>query len=84
MKPLYWEGGPPTEEADRIANSFPILFSKLVGQRVTAYLKEKDKVMLEGLEKRGYKVNYGEDDAGIIHLALTRAGGYYIGLCHGS
>ena len=38
----YWEGGPPIAEADRRENSVPILFSKLLAQRATAVIKEKD------------------------------------------
>lgn len=79
MKPHYWEGGPPIEEADLLANSIPILFSKLLAQRATALIKEKDKPMLDGLVQKGYKLNFGEDDSGLVFLALKRGGGYYIG-----
>lgn len=83
MKPNYWEGGPPIEEADRLDNSVPILFNKLLAQRGTAIIKEKDQELLDGLVKRGYKLNFGEDGSGFLFLALKRAGGYYldVGAC---
>ena len=82
MQPHYWEGGPPIEEADRIANSLPPLFAKLLAQRATAMIKEKDKIVLDGLVQKGYKLNFGEHDSGSIFLALKRGGGFYIGTDH--
>ena len=79
MKPNYWEGGPPIDEADRLENSVPILFSKLLAQRATAKIKARDRELLGGLEKVGYKLNFGEDESGFLFLALKRAGGYYLG-----
>lgn len=38
----YWEGGPPIEEADRLANSTPIYFNKLLAQRATTVIKAQD------------------------------------------
>jgi len=83
MSPLYWEGGPPTEIADRFANSIPNYFGKLIAQRVAAGIHEADKELLDGLHKIGYKTNYGDEDSGFIFLALKRAGGYYldVGAC---
>ncbi|KIP03537.1 hypothetical protein PHLGIDRAFT_94663 [Phlebiopsis gigantea 11061_1 CR5-6] len=83
MKPNYWEGGPPTDEADRLDNSVPILFGKLIAQRKAARIKQQDAALLEGLTKVGYKLNDGEDNSGFVFLALKRAGGYYldVGAC---
>ena len=79
MKPNYWEGGPPIEEADRLENSVPILFGKLIAQRKAAFIKQQDAELLNGLTKIGYKLNDGEDNSGFLFLALKRAGGYYLG-----
>ena len=76
---MYWEGGPPTDEADRLDNSTPILFSKLLAQRATAVIKQKDAATLDGLRRIGYNLNFGEDESGFMFLALKRAGGYYLG-----
>ena len=35
--------------------------------------------ILEGLQRVGFKINYGEDGSGFLMLVLKRAGGYYIG-----
>ncbi|KIP03530.1 hypothetical protein PHLGIDRAFT_110740 [Phlebiopsis gigantea 11061_1 CR5-6] len=82
-KPNYREGGPPVDEADRLENSMPVLFSKLLAQRTTAYVKKQDAAVLEGLAKIGYKLNFGEDDSGHLFLALKRGGGFYldVGAC---
>lgn len=42
----YWEGGPPIEEADRLANSTPIYFNKLLAQRATTVIKAQDQYVL--------------------------------------
>ncbi|TCD62522.1 hypothetical protein EIP91_006771 [Steccherinum ochraceum] len=83
MKPLYWQGAPPSEYADRIANATPIYFNKLVAQRQTADIAEADKVLLDGLKRVGYNLNMGDDGSGFLFLALKRAGGYYldVGAC---
>jgi hypothetical protein len=35
--------------------------------------------MLEGLERVGYKLNYGRDNMGLVHFLYERAGGFYLG-----
>lgn len=75
----HGEGGPPVEEADRLAFTLPVMFSKLVGQRITAIIRDKDKLLLDGLVEKGYKLNFGEHDSGIVYLCLKRGGGYYVG-----
>ena len=79
----YWEGGPPTQTADRIEYTLPILLAKLFAQRQTVQLAEADKEILDGLRSVGYKLNDGEEGSGFLFLALKRAGGYYldVGAC---
>ena len=36
-----------------------------------------DKALLEGLEKRGFRLHYGEDETGFQMMYLRRGGGYY-------
>jgi hypothetical protein len=38
--------------------------------------------LLDGLRKRGFKTTMGDDDSGFFSMAWTKAGGYYLGLCH--
>ncbi|KAF7378296.1 Flavin-containing monooxygenase [Mycena sanguinolenta] len=78
MKPIYWEGGPPTEVADRLNASFPHLMSIPLNQRQARVIAEDDKDLLDGLRKCGFKLNMGTMDTGVAILAWNRGGGYYI------
>lgn len=40
---IYWEDGPPTEVADLIDNSMPVLYRKMLHKRVAADIAEADK-----------------------------------------
>lgn len=40
---LYWEGGPPTDVADHLNVSVPILFDKIKSPRLTKDIAEADK-----------------------------------------
>jgi putative flavoprotein involved in K+ transport len=44
---------------------------------VTEVAKKLDKDLLDGLQRRGFKLDYGEDDTGWQFKYLTRGGGYY-------
>ena len=35
--------------------------------------------VLEGLQRVGFKINYGEDNSGFYMMILKRAGGFYLG-----
>lgn len=78
MRGTYWEGGPPTEVADIIDNSMPILYRKMLHKRITADIAEADKELLNGLNKVGFKTNMGVDGSGFLILAMLRLGGYYL------
>ncbi|THH30834.1 hypothetical protein EUX98_g3356 [Antrodiella citrinella] len=43
MQSLYWEGGPPTDVADHLNNTMPILFDKVKAVRLTNAIAEADK-----------------------------------------
>ncbi|TFK48074.1 FAD/NAD(P)-binding domain-containing protein [Heliocybe sulcata] len=75
---LYSETAPPTDTADRINASFPNPLMKLMHQRVTRDIAEADKELLDGLQKAGFKLGWGEDGSGFLYLAWKRAGGYYL------
>ncbi|PSS35578.1 hypothetical protein PHLCEN_2v1455 [Hermanssonia centrifuga] len=78
MKGTYWEGGPPTNIADMIDNSMPILYRKMLHTRITKDIAEADHALLEGLKQRGFNLSSGVDDSGFLILALMRLGGYYL------
>ncbi|KAG8220803.1 FAD/NAD(P)-binding domain-containing protein [Butyriboletus roseoflavus] len=75
---LFWDGGPPTDVADRVNASYPSHVLKLVNQRVTKDIADADKELLDGLRRVGFKLAFGEDDSGLLHLAFGKAGGYYL------
>lgn len=43
LRPLYWEGGPPTDIADRFNASFPHLMGIELNRRMVQVIAEDDK-----------------------------------------
>ncbi|PPQ74602.1 hypothetical protein CVT24_004191 [Panaeolus cyanescens] len=79
LKGMYDEDSPPTEVADKIAASFPFLFAPATGYRTANHIAELDKNLLDGLKKRGFKVNNGfKGSCGLLLMVWTKAGGYYL------
>lgn len=74
----YEEGGPPTEDADLIFASIPYPVLAHIHQGATQQIAELDKDLLTGLERAGFKIDYGEDGSGLFMKYLRRGGGYYI------
>ncbi|KAJ3574757.1 hypothetical protein NP233_g1540 [Leucocoprinus birnbaumii] len=74
----YWEGGLPTDVADRLGAAFHRTIAIEMFQRRVRELAELDKELLDGLRKVGFKLSYGEYDCGVFLSASTRGGGYYI------
>jgi len=71
----YSEG--TLEDNDLIATSMPLPVARKSHRSVTELAKELDKDLLDGLQRRGFKLDYGEDDTGWQFKYLTRGGGYY-------
>jgi cation diffusion facilitator CzcD-associated flavoprotein CzcO len=65
------------EDNDLIATSMPLSLAKKSHQSITDRSKELDRDLLEGLKRRGFKLDYGEDGTGWQFKYLTRGGGYY-------
>ena len=65
------------EDNDLIAISIPLKLARkshaLTGEKSRAL----DKELLEGLERAGFKLDFGEDNTGWQFKYLTRGGGYY-------
>ncbi|KAF7296224.1 hypothetical protein HMN09_01091400 [Mycena chlorophos] len=78
MRPLFWEGGPPTDVADKLFASFPHLASLELNQKRTYMLGMADKALIDGLEAKGFKTNKGVLGAGLLMTAVVKAGGYYL------
>jgi cation diffusion facilitator CzcD-associated flavoprotein CzcO len=73
---LYGEG-PSLEDCDLITTSVPLSVAKQSHIRFTERAKELDRDLLEGLERVGFKLDFGEDGTGWQFKYLTRGGGYY-------
>jgi Pyridine nucleotide-disulphide oxidoreductase len=73
---LYDEG-PPLEDCDLIAISIPLSIAKKSHALFTEQAKRLDGELLSGLERVGFKLDFGEDGTGWQFKYLTRGGGYY-------
>jgi cation diffusion facilitator CzcD-associated flavoprotein CzcO len=73
---LYDEG-PSLEDCDLIAASMPLPLAKRSHIAITAQARKVDKALLDGLERVGFKLDFGEDGSGWQFKYLTRGGGYY-------
>lgn len=78
LKGLYDEDGPPVDDADLLLWSIPSEILKAQQIKVTALQNQRDKKTLEGLEKAGFKLDMGPNDAGLFFKYFQRGGGYYI------
>jgi putative flavoprotein involved in K+ transport len=74
---LYHEGGPATEDADMLVWSVPNRLAAAQLKGVIDELTELDAEMLQGLERAGFAVDFG-DGSGMFSKYMERAGGYYI------
>jgi cation diffusion facilitator CzcD-associated flavoprotein CzcO len=73
---IYSEGI-PFDDCDLLATSFPYPVLQRSYQLSTARGREVDKALLEALEKRGFRLHFGEDETGFQMMYLRRGGGYY-------
>jgi cation diffusion facilitator CzcD-associated flavoprotein CzcO len=75
---VYEEGGPPVEDADLMFASIPYPLLADMHRDATRTIADLDREMLDGLERAGFKLDYGDDGSGIFLKYLRRGGGYYI------
>jgi cation diffusion facilitator CzcD-associated flavoprotein CzcO len=75
---MYEEGGPSTEDADIAGQSLPIPVQFALNVEGTKRIEAAEKANLDGLEKAGFKLDFGCDKSGIYRQYITRGGGYYI------
>ena len=73
---LYDEG-PPLEDCDLITTSIPLALARKSHILLTEQAKNLDRELLDGLERVGFKLDFGEDGTGWQFKYLTRGGGYY-------
>jgi cation diffusion facilitator CzcD-associated flavoprotein CzcO len=65
------------EDNDLIATSMPLELAKKSHVMITEQSKKLDRELLDGLERVGFKLDYGEGGTGWQFKYLTRGGGYY-------
>ena len=65
------------EDNDLIATSMPLQLARKSHRLTGEKSKALDKDLLDGLERAGFKLDYGEDNTGWQFKYLTRGGGYY-------
>jgi cation diffusion facilitator CzcD-associated flavoprotein CzcO len=73
---LYDEGI-PLEDCDLITTSMPLSLVRKSHKALTETARNMDKELLDGLERRGFKLDFGDDGTGWQFKYLTRGGGYY-------
>ncbi|KAI0532866.1 hypothetical protein GGR58DRAFT_517393 [Xylaria digitata] len=78
LKGIYSEDGPPVDDADILLHGLPTPVLKALQVKIAERQAECDKVILEGLDKAGFKVDRGPDGAGLFFKYFQRGGGYYI------
>ena len=73
---LYDEG-PSLEDCDLITVATPLALGWKSHKLFTERAKALDKKLLDGLERIGFRLDFGEDGTGWQFKYLTRGGGYY-------
>lgn len=74
---IYYGAGPTLEDRDLINTSFPLDVMKQAHKLLTAKTRELDAELLAGLERAGFRLEFGEDGTGWPLKYRTRGGGYY-------
>jgi cation diffusion facilitator CzcD-associated flavoprotein CzcO len=62
---------------DLIATSMPLVLARRSHIMLTEQSKKLDQALLDGLERIGFKLDFGDDGTGWQFKYLTRGGGYY-------
>jgi len=65
------------EDNDLIATSMPLALARRSHQMITEQSKKLDQPLLDGLQRIGFRLDYGEDNTGWQFKYLSRGGGYY-------
>ncbi|MEC7538766.1 MAG: NAD(P)/FAD-dependent oxidoreductase, partial [Pseudomonadota bacterium] len=66
-----------TEDLDLFNLSFPMPIIKANHKLITARVRAQDKPILDALEAKGFRLEFGEDGTGWPLKYRTRGGGYY-------
>ncbi len=72
------QNGMTTEKADLIFASLPYRIMHQWQIPLYEQMKERDAAFYEGLEKAGFRLDWGDDGSGLFMKYLRRGSGYYI------
>ncbi|MBV7482129.1 FAD-dependent oxidoreductase [Bordetella sp. BOR01] len=75
---VHYQENIPIEDADLIGTAPTFRLLQRGYQLNVKRMKEHDKELLEGLRSRGFKVDFGPDEAGHQMKLRSRHGGYYL------
>jgi len=82
LGPLYSEAaqaaGITTHKADMTFASIPYAVLPSVQKPIYDRIRAEDAAFYKGLEKAGFRLDYGADDSGLFMKYLRRGSGYYI------
>jgi len=73
----YLGEGPPIDIRDILNSGIPLAVIKASHKLITNEVKKLDAALLQGLEKVGFRLEFGEDGTGWPLKFRTRGGGYY-------
>ncbi len=73
---IYSEG-PPLADCDLVTAAMPLPLARKSHILLTQRAKAMDQPLLDALEKRGMRLDFGDDGTGWQFKYLTRGGGYY-------
>ncbi len=74
---VYYGKGPSLDDRDLINASFPLPVMKQAHKLLTAKTREYDAGLHQGLERVGFRLEFGEDGTGWPLKYRQRGGGYY-------
>ncbi|MGE4220236.1 MAG: flavin-containing monooxygenase [Alphaproteobacteria bacterium] len=74
---VYLGEGPSLDDRDLINASFPLPLTKASHRRITEQAIAHDRPLLDGLERAGFELDFGEDRTGWPLKYRQRGGGYY-------
>ncbi|KAJ5388068.1 flavin-binding protein [Penicillium cosmopolitanum] len=75
---MHCENGPPTEQSDIVGESLPFPVQFALNIDMTQRIADEERETIEGLQRAGFKLEWGIDGSGIARLYYTRGGGYYV------
>jgi putative flavoprotein involved in K+ transport len=73
---IYGEG-PPLEDCDLVTAAVPLQVAIKAHQLACDHARQLDRALLDKLEEKGFRLDFGEDNTGWQFKYLRRGGGYY-------